>query len=74
MFEVTTKMVVTTPRCRECGESGILQIPADGWDAWQAGALIQVAFPEMPAPLREQLKTGYHPECWDKLFADFDDE
>jgi len=74
MAEVKTMMVITTPRCRECGEAGMLQIPADGWDSWQAGALIQDAFPELSADTREQLKTGYHSACWDKAFGWMDEE
>lgn len=74
MFETTTKMVITTPRCPECSEAGILQIPADGWDAWQAGALIQDAFPELSADIREQLNTGYHPDCWETAFGGWDED
>lgn len=74
MAEVKTMMVVPTRRCPECGEAGMLQISADGWDAWQAGALIQDAFPGLLPDTREQLKTGYHPECWTKAFGWMDDE
>jgi|AntAceMinimDraft_18_1070375.scaffolds.fasta_scaffold12349_11 ribosomal protein S27AE len=69
MYEVETRMVITTPRCPECGEAGILQIPADGYDRWAEGALIQEAFPNLSLALREQLKTGYHGACWDTAFG-----
>ncbi len=70
MFEVKTMMVITTPICPECGESGILQVPANGWDLWQEGALIQDAFGDLDKGIREQIKTGYHPKCWDSAFAE----
>jgi len=31
------------------------------------GTLVQEAFPDLEAPLREQLKTGVHPECWNNM-------
>ena len=36
--------------------------------------LIQHAFPEMPMETRELLISGTHPECWDSLYKDEDDE
>jgi hypothetical protein len=29
---------------------------------------------DLSRELRENLKTGYHQECWDKAFKDDDDE
>lgn len=69
MTETRTMMVIPTPRCPECGEADLVQIPADGYHRWENGALIQDAFPEMPPGRREQLKTGYHSECWDTAFG-----
>lgn len=74
MAETKTMMVVPTPRCPECGEAGLLQVPADGWDTWQAGELIQVAFPELSVDTREQLKTGYHADCWETAFGGWDED
>ena len=56
--------IVQTPDCHICGESGIVEVPAPGFFAYQLGALIQDAFPQLSPALREQLKTGYHPECY----------
>ena len=40
------------------------------FQAWQSGALIQNAFPELSADAREFIKTGISPEEWDTLFAE----
>ena len=69
MFETKSTVVVSTPRCTWCDQSGVLQVPAEGYEKWLGGELIQVAFPELPAPTREQLKTGIHPDCWADMFA-----
>jgi hypothetical protein len=61
--------IVETPECSWCGKGGIVEVPAPGFFAYQLGALIQDAFPELSPALREQLKTGYHPECWTTMFG-----
>jgi hypothetical protein len=61
--------LVETPICSWCGESGVIEVPAPGFFAYQLGAAIQDAFPDTPAPVREQLKTGYHPKCWTDMFG-----
>ena len=65
---------VHTKTCRECGYRGILEVPEEGYHRWFfGGQLIQVALPDLSAPQREQLISGYHPECWEDLFGDLDD-
>ena len=61
-------VTVETKRCMHCGELGELQVTSEGLSLRAAGAYIQDAFPELSAPLREQLITGTHPECWDEMF------
>jgi len=61
-----------TPACPVCGERSMLRVDPDRLKQWLDGAFIQVAFPEMTDDDREQLKTGTHPECWDKLWTDED--
>lgn len=60
--------VITHP-CPICGQTSIVKVDYQALKRWQRGELIQNCFPEMSAPEREQLKTGYHPECWRKVFA-----
>ena len=64
----------TTKPCPECGESSVITLPLNGYRAWRAGAYIQEAFRTMSAADREMLITGTHPVCWDKLFADEEDD
>jgi len=73
-MSTTTMMVVPTRVCPVCYESGTVAIPAEGYERWVAGELIQVALPTTPAGIREQLKTGYHPDCWDTAFSFMEDE
>lgn len=69
-----TTIQVTTPPCLVCGEEGTLTVSVEGLRRREQGALIQEAFPELSPAEREQLKLGYHPKCWDELFAPFDEE
>lgn len=68
-------MKVITPPCMMCGKTSEMEVDSVALHRWQnERVLIQLAFPDMTAPEREQLKTGTHPECWDLMFADEDDE
>ena len=64
---------VRTSNCMKCGRASYMKITPEGWGAYLNGAFIQDAFPDMSAALREQLKAGTHPECWDAMFGDLDD-
>ncbi|GAC1527392.1 MAG: hypothetical protein NVS3B1_17620 [Marmoricola sp.] len=61
---------ITTPRCPHCGLRGSVLASAAGVLAWQQGALIQSALPEVPIEQREQIKSGFHPACWRVVFGD----
>lgn len=66
--------VYATRKCSRCGKAGFLSVDEDQLFEWLSGGLIQEAFPGMPAPLREQLLSGIHPECWENIFAGIDDD
>jgi len=66
-------MKVLTKTCLCCSKTGEVDVPEEGYAKWKAGAFIQNAMPEVPAPLREQLITGTHPACWEAMFADGED-
>lgn len=51
-----------------------LPITQEHIDAWEAGALIQDAFPHLTAGEREFIMTGITDEEWDDLFSDTEDE
>ena len=63
-------VLVQCKPCVVCGKVGILEVPKAGYDRWMAGAYVQVAFPEIPAPHREMLVSGTHPDCWKILWQD----
>lgn len=58
-----------TPKCCVCKQEGLVRIPESEFRAWKNGALIQDAMPTTDADTREQIITGTHKECWDKLFG-----
>lgn len=70
MFDTVT---VRTPTCYACGKRGEVQVLRSDWDRYYAGAYAQVAFPELPTGLREQIVSGTHPACWDAIFGDDED-
>lgn len=75
--ETFTKTTVYTPQCPHCGKTGELVIPMSdvrGVIRWQSGMHIQSALPNWSAEMREQLKTGFHPDCWDETFSELEDD
>jgi hypothetical protein len=68
MVENTT-YIVETPKCFHCGEGGAVEVPMKGFLIRQLGGLIQEAYPELSAPIREQMVSGIHPECWQELYG-----
>lgn len=63
---------VTKP-CIKCKKQGTLTLWADDLDRYLNGALVQDAFPDLHAPIREQIISGTHPQCFVELFSP-DDE
>lgn len=55
---------VISPACPRCKKVTETVVTRAGLEAWQNGALIQQAFPDMSAADREVLLTGYHQMCW----------
>jgi len=66
--------LIKTKRCFVCGDEGYLELSKQGVARYERGAFVQDAFPELPAPVREQIITGTHPKCWDEMFGGFDEE
>lgn len=60
-----TLTAITSP-CEGCGTSGEVTVPREGFAAWAAGDLIQVAMPGMTVDQCERLVTGTCSACWDK--------
>jgi hypothetical protein len=64
-------MKIMTRRCVTCGKRGMVEVDeAEGQSFINGVRHIQDAMPTTPAPIREQLMTGTHPACWDKMIAE----
>jgi hypothetical protein len=74
MNETGTTIEIITPTCQVCDRTGALQVPVEGHRKWVAGAFIQDVLSDLTAEEREMLISGTHPDCFDSLFADDEDE
>lgn len=74
MFNMINETVAVETRCPFCGKTAIVEVPTDGFIAWQGGATVQRAFPNLDADTRERLVSGICPTCWDKMFSVPDDD
>ena len=71
---MSTPIVVKTKTCVVCGKYELWSLDRQAVENWQAGKLIQDAFPDMSLKDREIMISGTHPECWDKLFTEKEGE
>lgn len=58
------------PPCMLCGRDSVIDVPTHALEAWQGGELIQNAMPEMAPAVREQMVSGTHATCWERLMGD----
>ncbi|MGA1752665.1 MAG: hypothetical protein ACO395_04800 [Pontimonas sp.] len=65
---------IMTKKCFHCGEHGWIELPTEGIAKYEGGAFVQDAFPDLDRTLREQIISGTHPNCWQEMFAPFDDD
>lgn len=61
--------LIVTPACMFCGQVSEVEVPVAAAKALDAGALIQDALPGAPAPERELVRSGIHPDCWTAGFG-----
>lgn len=67
-------MITLEMKCQMTGKVGTMDLPLThreyerAWEKWEAGTLIQDAFPTLTADQREFIKTGMLPETWVNLF------
>lgn len=59
--------------CGVCQEVDTIEVDSVGYGKWCAGEFIQDAMPELDADKREQLISGTCPECFEKMFGEFDE-
>ncbi len=67
------------PKCMYCQKQAVIELtPEEGaqYERLKSGEIrfIQDAFPQWSADQRELLITGTHPECWDAIFEDDEEE
>lgn len=72
MFNPETCIIRAVCPC--CGDLLHIHALVSQFEAWQAGALIQDAFPDMDATDRETLISGLCPDCQATFFAEEDEE
>lgn len=71
-MQIATTVVAV--QCRMCHEVHFIDVPIDGFVAWQSGELIQDALPELSADQRELLISGTCGMCWDDMFGSSDED
>ena len=81
MSQPEAKYVETTVKgtCFFCGKPSEVVIGANlldqqGWKAYQRGAAVQWAFHHWPASKREVLLSGIHPECFESMKIEGDED
>lgn len=65
----------TCPVCPLCGQRATVELTSSekaGIEDWKSGTIIQIALPDTSENLRELIKSGIHPECWDEMFGEDD--
>lgn len=69
-----TKLIVTKI-CRTCGQVIDIEVNKIDYDRYKAGLIkVQDAFPYLTADEREMLMTGICGDCYDAMFADYEEE
>ena len=71
---ITDTVDVTTNPCIMCGEASTVKMLVHHYLEWQKGGYIDQVCPEMPKETREMLISGTHPDCWDKMFQEDEEE
>lgn len=62
-------VVVNTIACPYCGLKGKVTVNRIEFENWESGdECIQNAMPSADVDTREQLISGTHPACWNKIF------
>lgn len=56
-------------KCPLCGHRQATIVPVDGAAAWERGAVIQYALPDLTDTEREALMSGICDPCWNRVFS-----
>ena len=71
---MSTMMSYETLPCCVCKLTSMVDVDSAKLARWRAGEHVQDVWPEMSADDRELLITGIHPNCWDWIFAEDEEE
>ena len=63
-------VIVATVPCPRCGERGEVRVQEEQWRRYANGTGVQDAFPYLSWKSREQIESGAHPSCYDKMVFD----
>lgn len=66
MEELKFNVAINCPMCRK---THCVEVEVKAYEKWQNGELIQNAMPNLSATEREQLISGFCPDCQDKIFG-----
>lgn len=64
------EMIIIENRCPFCGKGYEFEAPLEGVFDWQAGVLVQEAFPTLSATKREHFVSGLCEDCQKKIFGE----
>lgn len=62
--------VYATRRCPVCHKTGTIMVNEDELFSYLRGNYVRDAFKSLSVPLREQIISGVHPECWESMFGE----
>ena len=63
------KTVYATRRCPVCQKGGTIMVDESELLTYLRGEYVQTAFKSLTIPLREQIISGVHPECWVEMWG-----
>lgn len=63
------KTVYATRKCPVCLKGGTIMVDEHELLTYLRGEYVQQAFKSLTIPLREQIISGVHPECWQELWG-----
>ena len=62
--------VFATRRCPVCYKTGTVMVDETELFTYLRGEFVQTAFKTLSVPLREQIISGMHTDCWISVFGE----
>lgn len=60
--------------CMVCGKKAVIQVSLADLVRYQQGSFVQDVWPNWKPEERELIITGTHPECWNRIFGEDENE